>query len=59
MFRKIIKNFLPITFTLMSCSNDQVSDIQKSAAYNLDDYQIIIRSPKGLCINSDLVEEKK
>ena len=58
MFRKILKIFFPITFILISCSNDQVSDIQKSAAYNLDDYQVIIRSPNGLCINSDLVEEK-
>ena len=58
MFRNILKIFFPITFTLISCSNDQVSDIQKSAAYNLDDYQVIIRSPNGLCINSDLVEEK-
>ena len=58
MFRKVLKFFFPITFTLISCSNDQVSDIQKSAAYNLDDYQVIIRSPSGLCINSDLVEEK-
>ena len=58
MFRKIFKFFFPITFILISCSNDQVSDIQKSAAYNLDDYQVIIRSPNGLCINSDLVEEK-
>ena len=58
MFRKILKFFFPITFILISCSNDQVSDIQKSAAYNLDDYQVIIRSPSGLCINSDLVEEK-
>jgi hypothetical protein len=58
MFCKVLKFFLPITFTLISCSNDQVSDIQKSAAYNLDDYQVIIRSPNGLCINSDLVEEK-
>ena len=55
---KILKFFFPITFILISCSNDQVSDIQKSAAYNLDDYQVIIRSPNGLCINSDLVEEK-
>ena len=58
MFRKILKFFFPITFTLISCSNDQVSNIQKSAAYNLDDYQVIIRSPNGLCINGDLVEEK-
>ena len=58
MFRKILKFFFPITFILISCSNDQVSDIQKSASYNLDDYQVIIRSPNGLCINSDLVEEK-
>ena len=58
MLFKIIKNFLPISFLLMSCVNNQVSDIQKSAAYNLDDYQVIIRSPNGLCINSDLVEEK-
>ena len=58
MFRNILKIFFPITFILSSCSNDQVSDIQKSAAYNLDDYQVIIRSPNGLCINSDLVEEK-
>ena len=58
MFRKILKFFFPITFILISCSNDQVSDIQKSAAYNLDNYQVIIRSPNGLCINSDLVEEK-
>ena len=58
MFSKVLKFLFPITFTLISCSNDQVSDIQKSAAYNLDDYQVIIRSPNGLCINSDLVEEK-
>ena len=58
MFRKILNFFFPITFILISCSNDQVSDIQKSAAYNLDNYQVIIRSPNGLCINSDLVEEK-
>ena len=58
MFRKILKFFFPITFILISCSNDQVSNIQKSAAYNLDNYQVIIRSPNGLCINSDLVEEK-
>ena len=58
MFCKVLKFFFPIIFILISCSNDQVSDIQKSAAYNLDDYNIIIRSPNGLCINSDLVEEK-
>ena len=58
MFRKILKFFFPIAFILITCSNDQVSDIQKSAAYNLDNYQVIIRSPNGLCINSDLVEEK-
>lgn len=58
MFCKALKFFFPIIFILISCSNDQVSDIQKSAAYNLDDYQVIIRSPNGLCINSDLVEEK-
>lgn len=58
MFCKVLKFFFPIIFILISCSNDQVSDIQKSAAYNLDDYQVIIRSPNGLCINSDLVEEK-
>ena len=55
---KVLKFFFPIIFILISCSNDQVSDIQKSAAYNLDDYNIIIRSPNGLCVNSDLVEEK-
>ena len=58
MSRKIFKFFFLITFILISCSNDQVSNIQKSAAYNLEDYQVIIRSPNGLCINSDLVEEK-
>ena len=58
MFRKILKFFFPIAFILITCSNDQVSDIQKSAAYNLDNFQVIIRSPNGLCINSDLVEEK-
>tara|TARA_A100001015_G_scaffold260179_1_gene304696 strand:- start:3627 stop:4253 length:627 start_codon:yes stop_codon:yes gene_type:complete len=58
MFCKVLKFFFPIIFILISCSNDQVSDIQKSAAYNLDDYNIIIRSPNGLCVNSDLVEEK-
>ena len=58
MFCKALKFFFPIIFILISCSNDQVSNIQKSAAYNLDDYQVIIRSPNGLCINSDLVEEK-
>ena len=58
MFCKALKFFFPIIFILISCSNDQASNIQKSAAYNLDDYQVIIRSPNGLCINSDLVEEK-
>ncbi len=57
MFCKALKFFFPIIFILISCSNDQVSNIQKSAAYNLDDYQVIIRSPNGLCVNSDLVEE--
>ena len=57
MFCKVLKFFFPIIFILISCSNDQVSNIQKSAAYNLDDYQVIIRSPNGLCVNSDLVEE--
>ena len=32
--------------------------IQKSAIYNLNDYQVIIRSTKGLCVNSDLSQEK-
>ena len=39
MLFKIIKNFLPFSFLLMSCVNNQVSDIQKSAIYNLEDYQ--------------------
>ena len=54
----VLKFFFPIIFILISCSNDQVSDIQKSASYNLQDYQVTISSPNGLCINSDLVEEK-
>ena len=40
MLLKIIKNFLPISLLLMSCVNNQVSDIQKSANYSLDNYQI-------------------
>ena len=58
MLLKIIKNFLPISFLLMSCVNNQVSDIQKSANYNLDDYQITIKSTKEFCLNSDLTQEK-
>ena len=58
MLFKIIKNFLPISFLLMSCVNNQVSDIQKSAIYNLDDYQITIKSTKEFCLNSDLTQEK-
>ena len=42
----------------MSCVNNQVSDIQKSANYNLDDYQITIKSTKEFCVNSDLTQEK-
>ena len=42
----------------MSCVNNQVSDIQKSANYNLDDYQITIKSTKEFCLNSDLTQEK-
>ena len=42
----------------MSCVNNQVSDIQKSASYNLDDYQITIKSTKEFCLNSDLTQEK-
>tara|TARA_A100001011_G_scaffold292023_1_gene303674 strand:+ start:638 stop:1261 length:624 start_codon:yes stop_codon:yes gene_type:complete len=55
---KIIKFFFPVSFLLMSCANNQSSDILKSAVYNLDDYEIIINSPKGLCVNSDLTSEK-
>jgi hypothetical protein len=58
MLFKIIKNFLPISFLLMSCVNNQVSDIQKSANYSLDDYQITIKSTKEFCLNSDLTQEK-
>ena len=42
----------------MSCVNNQVSDIQKSAIYKLDDYQITIKSTKEFCLNSDLTQEK-
>ena len=42
----------------MSCVNNQVSDIQKSAVYYLDDYKITIKPPKEFCVNSDLTEEK-
>ena len=42
----------------MSCVNNQVSDIQKSAVYNLDDYQITIKSTKEFCVNNDLTQEK-
>lgn len=55
---KIIFFFISNLF-LISCVNDQVSDIKKSVAYNLDGYQINIKSPQGLCINSDLAQEKK
>ena len=58
MLFKIIKNFLPISFLLISCVNNQVSDIQKSANYNLDDYQITIKSTKEFCLNNDLTQEK-
>ena len=58
MLFKIIKNFLPISFLLMSCVNNQVSDIQKSANYSLDDYQITIKPTKEFCLNSDLTQEK-
>ena len=58
MLFKIIKNFLAISFLLMSCVNNQVSDIQKSANYNLDDYQITIKPTKEFCLNSDLTQEK-
>ncbi|MFL2801297.1 MAG: hypothetical protein ACJ0DD_00850 [Paracoccaceae bacterium] len=58
MLYKIIKFFFPISFLLISCVNNQVSEIQKSAIYNLNDYQVIIRSTKGLCVNSDLSQEK-
>ena len=58
MLLKIIKNFLPISLLLMSCVNNQVSDIQKSAIYNLEDYQITIKSTKEFCLNSDLTQEK-
>ena len=58
MLLKIIKNFLPISLLLMSCVNNQVSDIQKSANYSLDDYQITIKSTKEFCLNSDLTQEK-
>jgi hypothetical protein len=42
----------------MSCVNNQVSDIQKSANYSLDDYQITIKPTKEFCLNSDLTQEK-
>ena len=41
----------------MSCVNNQVSDIQKSAIYSLDDYEITIKSTKEFCLNSDLTQE--
>ena len=58
MLLKIIKNFLPVSLLLMSCVNSQVSDIQKSANYSLDDYQITIKSTKKFCLNSDLTKKK-
>ena len=58
MLFKIIKNFLVISFLLMSCVNNQVSDIQKTANYSLDDYQITIKPTKEFCLNSDLTQEK-
>ena len=58
MLFKIIIKFLPISFLLISCVNNQVSDIQKTANYNLDDYQITIKSTKEFCVNSDLTQEK-
>mgnify|MGYP007000357378 CR=1 len=33
MLYKIIKFFFPISFLLISCVNNQVSEIQKSAIY--------------------------
>ena len=58
MLYKVIKYFLPLSLLLISCANNQVSDLQKSAVYNLDDYQITINAIKELCINSDLTKEK-
>ena len=38
----------------MSCVNNQVSDIQKSANYSLDDYQITIKSEIKFNLVGDL-----
>ena len=59
MILKLIKFLLPLSLILVSCVNNQVSNLQKSVTYNLEDYQIFINSPKGLCVNNDLAQEKK
>ena len=59
MTTKIIKFFLPISLLFMSCASNQATDIKDSVIYNLDNYQIVIRAPKGLCINNDLINEKE
>ena len=47
-----------MSLLLISCVNNQVSDIQKSAVYYLDEYKITIKPTKEFCVNSDLTEEK-
>ena len=59
MTTKIIKFFLPISLLFMSCASNQATDIKDSVIYNLDNYQIVIRAPKGLCINNDLINAKE
>ncbi len=38
-------------FFLFSCATNQVTDITKAANYKLGNYNVLVNSPKGYCVN--------
>ena len=47
----LICKVLGCFFFLFSCATNQATDITKSANYKIGDYNVVISSPEGYCIN--------
>ena len=46
-------------FLLFSCVNTQTVDIKKSANYKIGEYNVLVNSPRGYCINEFQQRENK
>ena len=56
--RIVISTLFGLMF-LFSCVNSQVADIKKSANYQLGDFNVMVNSPDGYCINESSYAAKR